>query len=44
MKLKEYISIYENEVEPSTNKADYDIDLTLINTQDAEDSAGEAMG
>ncbi len=44
MKLKDYISIYDNEVEPSTGKADHDIDSTLINKQDAEDTAGEAMG
>lgn len=44
MKLKDYISIYDNEVEPSTGRGDHLIDCTLINKQDEEDTSEEAMG
>lgn len=42
--MKEYINIFEDEVEPSSGIKDHQIDSTLINRQDEEDTDEEARG
>lgn len=44
MKFKDYISIYDNDVEPSTGMSDHMQDCALINRQDEEDTSEEAKG
>ena len=44
MKLKEYISIYDDEVKPSNGETDHQLDCALINRQDEEDTDEEAKG
>ena len=42
--MKEFINIFEDDVEPSTGINDHQLDCRLINRQDEEDTDEEARG